>query len=469
MAFAGETPPAAPFADLQGAYAWLDGQINHERALDRVTYSDRVFERDGFLRRLAAVGDPHVGLRTVHIAGTRGKGSCALILETLLRACGLRTAVFTSPHIHEYRERIRIDGAPLAPEHFTCLLADIAATGREGMPPPKARFKTVFENLTALFFLAARDAGVDWAIVETGLGGRLDATNVLEPGPVLLTRIGLEHTHLLGSTLGQIAGEKAAILKEGGWAVAGAQPGGQVDQVFRRRAREVGAPLDGAEELCPLLAVQARRHGLRVSVQFDGKPLDCELPILGPFQAENIQNALAMITRLRREGLVPEVPRERLARELGNLRLPGRLERLSTIPELIVDGGHCPTAAAALAESMRAHFAAEPAGLLVAMMSDKDHAGFFEALATWEGFRWVVCYPLDLPRAADPEVLARHARRHWPQARVVENLGQGLEALPEIAEKVDRVVATGTLMAISRLHAWAQADVKSLRSTHKDE
>src|SRR6185295_17903727 len=161
------------FENLDSAYRWLDAQIDHERNLSQLRYNDATFALAGFRERLRALGDPHLGLRTIHIAGTRGKGSAALALEALLRASGLRTATYTSPHLREYRERIRIDGEPLAGEEFARLLARVAqhpgAAARE-----EGYFKTVFENLTALFFLAAHEMKVDWAIVETGLGGRLD-------------------------------------------------------------------------------------------------------------------------------------------------------------------------------------------------------------------------------------------------------------------------------------------------------
>ncbi|MBI3737296.1 hypothetical protein HY256_12390, partial [Candidatus Sumerlaeota bacterium] len=225
------------FSTLENAYAWLDSHVNYEAKLDHITYDAKTFELEEFRGRLGRLGDPHLSGGSIHIAGTRGKGTAALFLERLLMAHGLSVATFTSPHLREYRERIRISGAPISPEQFIRMLEklrchDETQPGAESqatptsVPPargPEASFKTVFEHLTAMFFLAAREAKVDWRVVETGLGGRLDATNVLGPGPVLLTRIGLEHTHLLGSTYEAIAGEKAAILKAGGWGVAGRQ------------------------------------------------------------------------------------------------------------------------------------------------------------------------------------------------------------------------------------------------------
>lgn len=452
-----------PFADLSGAYAWLDGQVNYEARLNAVAYNDKTFELEAFARRLERLGNPHGALRTVHIAGTRGKGSAALALEALLGACGLRTAVYTSPHLTEYRERIRVDGAPISGELFAELLGEVAAAGGagEGSGPERGEraFKTVFENLTALFFLAARRCAVDWAIVETGLGGRLDSTNVLPPGPVLLTRIGLEHTHLLGDTIEKIAGEKAAILKAGGWGVMAAQavaegPGVSAEEVFQNRAHAVEARLDAAPALCPLRAVEARPGGLRVELDFEGRPLTLNLPLYGAFQAENMQNALAVFARLRQEGQIPRISDEQIVGALAGLRIPGRMERVSERPELYVDGGHCPTAAAALARTMALHFGDEPAGLIVAMMQDKDHDGFFRELARWPGWAWVWCYRGDSPRAMDAPALAQAARGHFGQVSAFENLEQILELLGRPADKVMRVVATGSLHTVARLESW---------------
>lgn len=454
----------SPFANLAAAYAWLNSQIDYERILGAISYDGKTFELEGFRRRLAGLGEPQRGLRTIHIAGTRGKGSAALALEALLEASGLRTAVFTSPHLHEYRERVRIGGESMGAELFAALLGEVAGTGTAGGRPESEPggdshgFKTVFEHLTALFFLAARRLGVDWAIVETGLGGRLDATNVLDPGPVLLTRIGLEHTHLLGDTIGKIAGEKAAILKRGGWGVAAAQePGGEAGEVFAGRAAGVGARLDAAPELCPIRRLEAHRGGLRLEIGFEGRLLALELPLFGEFHAENLQNALALLSRLRGEGLVPRVADARLVEALVRLRLPGRMERVCAAPELFADGGHCPTAARALARAMAAHFGQEPAGLLVGMMEEKDHAGFFRELAGWGGWRWVGCYRVASPRAAEPAKLAQAALSYFCNTVVYENLDMALEFLAKNAEEQGRVVATGSLYSIDRLQQWGSS------------
>lgn len=444
-----------PFQNLTEAYEWLDSHINYERSLDRLGYDNRTFEIESFRRRLDRLGNPQRGLRTIHIAGTRGKGSAALTIEALLQAHGYRTATYTSPHINEYRERIRIDGRNLSPEDFTQGMSTIAElSAATGADSPRA-FKTVFENLTALFFLAAREHQVDWAIVETGLGGRLDATNVLDPGPVLLTRIGLEHTHLLGDHLTDIAQEKAAILKPGAWGVAGAQHDPSVLEVFRRRSESTRTRLDQAQALCPIHSLTTHPDGLDIELGWEKGPLSITTPLLGGFQAENLQNALAMLHSLAARELIQPLDPHLIRTVLKNMRLPGRMERISRRIDLIVDGAHCPTAARALARAMDEHFGDQGWGLAVAMMRDKDHEAFLEALSSWPGWRWIACYRAPTPRAADPSHLASLARRYFHTVYCGEHIESLLESLPECAEKETRVVATGTLFSIARIQQWS--------------
>lgn len=478
------------FGSVSEAYAWLDGRINYERALDQVTYDGRTFSLEPFRERLRRLGDPHRGRASIHIAGSRGKGSSALFLESALRASGLRTATYTSPHLREYRERIRIDGRPLEGEAFARLLEEIV----NRLPPEEGAgsFKTVFEYLTALYFVAAREADVDWMIVETGLGGRLDSTNVLDAGPVLLTRIGLEHTHLLGGTLEAIAAEKAGILKEGGLAVAAAQaqapglptalpmrelpglPGAAdvgsdrapAEGVFEARAEEVGAPLFRAPELCPLLEAAFHPRGVRLRFRFRGEPLDLDLPLLGAFLPENLQGVLGLLDRLEAAGRVRLAEAGRLAEALERTALPGRLQRIESRfmgkeLEWIVDGAHCPTGAAAVARSLELHLGEEGrergAIAVVGMMRDKDHGAFFRALAQWPGWRAVVCYRVEFPRALEADRLAEAARPFFGNVHSCATLPEALELSARLAEEKNRVVALGTIYSVAPIQDWIAA------------
>lgn len=450
------------FSDLQSAYRWLDQHVNHERNLGKITYDARAFELDEFRRLLGALNEPQRGRHSIHIAGTRGKGSVTLALEALLRAQGLRTAAYISPHLTEYRERIRLNGESISPEGFQKHLAE-TARAQESRKEESAGFRTVFEHLTAMFFLAAREHDADWMIVETGLGGRLDATNALDPGPVVLTRIGLEHTHLLGSTYEAIAGEKAAILKQNGWGIAGAQDSDHdAYGVFERRASEVNADLSLAADLCPVLAQDFSPHGMHLRFSFLGQPLTLDLPLLGPFLIENLQNALAMFGELVRRNLLPQPDNESVIAALRNLKLPGRMELLAYLPtsgatsdlRLIADSGHCPTGARAIAEAMRRHFPDGQACAVVGMADEKDHLGFFQELARWGGWRGVICYRLDSPRAADATALAAAAGAVFSGVRVAKDLTEALEFAIFDSEKYTNVIVAGSAYSVAAASQW---------------
>lgn len=408
--------PASPDVYAE-ARLRLEGRINYERRPEQLAYDERTFKLDRFTRLLGALDDPQLCAPAVHVAGTCGKGSTVLILETLLRSFGLRVATYTSPHFRDYPERIRIDGTPIGEEEFARLLERVesvnpgAAGGASDEKAERAGFETVFEQLTAMFFLAAREHGADRMIVETGLGGRLDSTNALPPGPVALTRIDLEHTRLLGSTVEEIAREKAAILKPGGWGVCAPQSPA-VRAEFRRRAEETDAPLHDAAELAAIREVVPDENGLRFGLDWFGERLELAAPVLGPFQIENLSTALAVTAGLARRGEIERPSGADLARALARVSLTGRMQRVG--PGLIADSAHCPAAARAVAETMSAHFAGRRAVALVALSTDKDHAGFFRELAAWPGWAGAVVWGGGHPRLADPALLERAARPFFP-------------------------------------------------------
>lgn len=458
--------PIFHFHSTAEAYAWLDGRVNYEKTLDGAVNGDFAASLSDFRRRLAGLGDPQRALSTIHLAGTRGKGSTALMLEALLEASGVRTATFTSPHLSEYRERIRLGGRPVPGNDFAASLARTAAPAG-----PQRGFKTVFETLTAMFFDLARRGETERAVVETGLGGRWDATNAIDPGPVLWTTIGFDHTHILGNTAGAIAGEKAAVLKPGGWAVMGAQDEPEAEEVFAARAAETGAEMLRAEELCPLESVEAGPDGLKMEIVFEGRRWVLELPIYGLFQARNLQNALAMLGELRRRGEIPIAPRKALEVALGGLNLPGRMTLLRRCGvDLIVDGAHCPSGARALAKSLQAHFGQRPAILCVAMMRDKDHERFFRELAGgWNGWREVWCYPAPGPRGMSPEDLSVLCRVHFSGVRVFQNMKQLLDKIGVLSDKKSMgrvanegasslVVAAGTFYTVASFTTWDEGE-----------
>ncbi|MGI9431460.1 MAG: bifunctional folylpolyglutamate synthase/dihydrofolate synthase, partial [Myxococcota bacterium] len=279
------------------AAAWLEGLINVEKLSDRAKVRLTLEPIHGLL---GLVGNPERALRPVHIAGSKGKGSTALWGEALLRAGGLRVGTFTSPHLERWTERFRIDGSEVPGAQLASVVERLRGpveSLREGAPE---RSPSWFDVTTAAALLLFAEADLDAIVLEVGLGGRLDSTNVVQPGATAITSIELEHTEILGSTLAEIASEKAGILKPGIPAVVGELPD-EAREVIRARAREVGAPLSelGIDFGCEVADLGLAGSQVRFS---DGAcDFDAELAAVGAHQARNAAVALALV---RRAGLL---------------------------------------------------------------------------------------------------------------------------------------------------------------------
>ncbi len=352
-------------------------------------------------RLLAALGEPHRAFRSVHVAGTNGKGSTSAAAASMLRASGLRTGLFTSPHMVSFTERIRIDGVEITPEEVVSYTARVreAAEGI-GLTP------TFFEAVTAMAFLYFKERGADWAVVETGMGGRLDATNLLSPEVSAITRIDYDHMQYLGGSLREIAAEKAGIIKPGVPVVCAAQEAEALASVSAAAA-EAGSALhlEGREFRSVLVS-----HGPG-RVRFDyisdrGLKLEAlECPLSGAYQAGNMSLAVRAMEVIGLGG-------ERAVREgLRSVSWPGRLEVMRRDPLVILDGGHNPAAAAATARAVREDFVLEgaPLALVFGAMADKDIDGMLRLLLPLAS---EVCFaPPEGGRAASSAQLVEAARR----------------------------------------------------------
>ncbi|MFQ5697273.1 MAG: bifunctional folylpolyglutamate synthase/dihydrofolate synthase [Myxococcota bacterium] len=346
---------------LGDAESYLSELVN----LERVQGFD--YETLGLARieaLLEAVGRPERELRAIHIAGSKGKGSVALATECLLRAAGRRVGTYTSPHLESWRERFRVDGAPVRPERLVGALERLRP-GVERQRRDPQRCPSFFDVSTALAFLLFRDAGVDAAVVEVGLGGRLDSTNVLHPRVTVVTSIELEHTDKLGTTLGAIATEKAGILEPGTPALHGRLP---VEAWAALAARAVALDVD-LEEVAEREA-SAGPDALRVTLA-DGREL--QAPLLGAHQARN----LALAVRAS-EHFLGRALRARELGALGRLELPARLERVGG---LILDVAHTPGSARALRETLEGLWPERRWVLVLSLSRDKDAAAILKELA----------------------------------------------------------------------------------------
>jgi dihydrofolate synthase / folylpolyglutamate synthase len=406
----------------EGALDWLESlkPLHIELGLERI---ERLLER---------LGRPERSYPCLHVAGTNGKGSTCAMAAAGLRAAGLRVGLYTSPHLIRFEERIAIDGAPIGGDELA-RCADAVREAASGIP------LTYFEAGTALALLHFRGR-VDAAVLETGLGGRLDATNVAMPAACAITALGLDHTEILGPTLADIAREKAGILKAGVPCAAAAQVS-EAQAVLEARARQIGAELwiEGRD-----FAFEAGRYR--------GQSWDLpsvELGLRGPHQRHNAAVALALLELASRK--VPVTPN---AARLGmrEARWPGRLEVLEHRGRTIVlDGAHNPDGAKALAEALRVEWPGRPVRLVFGVLAEKDATAMIEAL--FPAARSVTLAAPRTPRARSVEELLPLARRYCPEVATSASVGEAIDEALAAALPSDLVVVCGSLYVIGEARA----------------
>jgi dihydrofolate synthase/folylpolyglutamate synthase len=379
---------------------------------------------------LDALGHPEGRYRLVQVGGTNGKGSVSAMLAAMLKAAGRRTGLYTSPHLVSFRERIRVDGEPIS--------EDSVADGVEAMATLVARLDaSMFEATTALAFDHFAREEVEVAVLEVGLGGRLDATTVGTPAVTILTRIDLDHQAVLGPTLADIAREKAAIVR-GGLALSACQAPA-VASVVENRAAGVGVPLLVVGRDLHVTVDCSRLDGQRISCEGPGWELrDLDLALLGTFQPEN---ALLAVAAARHLGLPETAIRAGLAR----VHWPGRFQVIGARPWLILDGAHNVAGAHALAASLRGYFPGESTTLIVGLSADKDVPGILAVLAPLADR--LIATAASNPRAVAPTTLAARLPANRTQGDTAPSV---VAALARAAERPTAVtVVTGSLYLVA--------------------
>jgi dihydrofolate synthase/folylpolyglutamate synthase len=370
---------------------------------------------------LAMLGDPQRRFAAVQIAGTNGKGSTAAMAEAVLRAAGVRTALHTSPHLCRFTERIQVAGAEVDGDALAALDARIAATGAP---------LTYFEIATVLAFLAFAEAGVEIAVLETGLGGRLDAVTACEPAATAVTSIGLDHMDYLGGTLREIAREKAGIMKPGVPVVLGAVGAlpPEADDELARAATAVGAPL--------------RRLGR------DFEAPDVPLALAGAHQLANAAIAVEL-ARLAAASVGRSLPPEAVRAGLAAVRWPGRLERVA--PDVLLDAAHNVEGAQALAAALPALAGGRPLVLVLSIMRDKDAAGILRALAPVASA--VVATQSSNPRSLPAAALEAAARGAFAKTMASADPVIALNLARRLAGHGGLAVVAGSLFLVGELRA----------------
>ncbi len=404
------------------------------------------FGLDNIRTLVDAIGHPERAFRSVHIAGTNGKGSVTAMVDAALRAAGQRSARFTSPHLIDLSERFVIDGRPIGHDALIAAIADVRdrigallATGALRAQP------TFFEVTTAIAFELFRRAGVDIAIIEVGLGGRLDSTNVITPIATAITSIAFDHEQYLGHTLGAIAMEKAGIIKPGIPVVIGrvdAEAEAAIAAVARERGADVVRAWDGVTVDRARGALdRAPRVRLRTPAHDYG---EITLSLRGEHQIWNAVVAVRLLERLAQQGVA--VPAGAIAEGLATVKWPGRLDhrRLSNGREMILDAAHNPAGAAMLATYIAETLDEKPP-LVFAVMRDKDAPRMFETLLP--SVSALIVTRASTSRSADPDALARHALSVAPNLRVVVEPAPG-DALAAAWRLSSRIVVAGSIFLL---------------------
>jgi len=422
--------------------AYLHSLMDYEKTrIER--YAPDTFDLSRVERLLAAVGNPHAQFPAVHLAGTKGKGSTAAVIESCLRAAGYRTGFYTSPHLHTFRERIQVAGRKIAREEVVALVDEVRPL-IERTPGV-----TTFEAITAIGFLYFCRSEVDVAVVEVGLGGRLDATNVLTPEVSVITSLSLDHTYLLGDTLGEIAYEKAGIIKPGVPAVSAPQRAEAI-KVLEAISRGRGVPLTEVGRDWDYEPGPADMDGQAFTVRLvtdGGSELDGEywMPLLGRHQLENGTSAIAALDVLRQRGF--HVPVEAVRAGLRDVHWPGRLEILSREPSLVVDCAHNPYSAQVLRRALEEWFPGQRWVLIFGASADKDIAGMLKALLPIS--EYTIVTRSDHPRAAAPIELADVVASVGGGAEVSLNMRKSLRRGLAVMDPGSGLLVTGSIFLVA--------------------
>ncbi len=436
--------------------------VRYQQALDYlysfVDYETEPRPRDAVhydLRRmdelLARLGNPQRQTRAVHIAGTKGKGSVAVMVASALTASGYTAGLYTSPHLITFNERIRIDDKLISDEDVVTLVDRLRPEVEAVNEKATYGLLTTFELITALGFAYFQLKGVDLQVIEVGLGGRLDATNVIQPEVSVITSISFDHTEVLGNTLTQIATEKAGIIKPGGITVCSPQfpeTMGVIEKAcFERGARLVRV---GSDVTWQSLGFTADQQSLRVQGRLGSYELS--LPLLGQHQLENAAAAVATLEILIEKGF--HISRDTISDGLSRVNWPGRLQVLSRHPLLVVDGAHNPYSVRVLRQSLEQYFNFNRAVLIIGASYDKDITGIVAELVPL--FDTVVVTRSAHPRAAAASRIVAEFSRHGVTAPATEDISTALPLALTLAGENDLICVTGSLFVVAEAIEQAQ-------------
>lgn len=429
------------------AIDYLLSLVDHERQTPALPRQKRIYDLGRMTALLEILGNPHLAVPTIHIAGTKGKGSTAAMVDAVLTAAGYRTGFYSSPHLHTFRERIRRDTQPAGEAEFAGLVAAVkpaaqrlAATANWGPP-------SLFEFMTAMAFHCFAQEQVDFQTIEVGLGGRLDATNVVSPAVCAITSISLDHIAILGDTVGAIAADKAGIIKAGVPAVIAPQVPEALTPIVAA-AQEKQAPLIRVGRDVTWAGGRSDGDGQELTVQGRLGSYNLRIPLLGPHQRENAAVAVATLETLQEQG--HSIPEQAIVAGMAAVQWPGRLEVLARQPTVVADGAHNVYSVAALLAALPQCFDYRRLILIAGFSRDKSVAGMVELLA--EAQPQVIAARSRHPRSVPPAAIADLFRGNGiDEVRERDTVAAAWELARELAGTEDLILAAGSLFVAAEL------------------
>lgn len=429
---------------FRSAVGFLDAAVNFETQT-RVPYTPNNYSLSRMNRLLAALDNPHRTFRSVHIAGTKGKGSTATMIAEMLRGSGYKVGLYTSPHVSTVRERICVNGEMIPEPTFARVFREVAPAARavKGVEP------TYFELLTAAAFLHFAKENVDIAVVEVGVGGRLDATNVLNPRVCAITSISYDHGSQLGNTLELIAAEKAGIIKKGVHVVSAPQVP-MVKDVLQRIAEERSAPIYFVGEDIPFScrfesAPNLGPHNRLSLTTADSRFEHLHVPLLGEHQTRNCALALITLDVLKKRGFA--IDDQRAVEGLANVRMVGRMETISEDPRILVDGAHNASSINALMRAIGQNVPYDSMVVIFGCHKDKDIDGMLKHIQL--GADKIVFTSTGSPRSVDAdELAARYTEISGKMAQVGQTLQDAVAIARCAVSRDDLICITGSFYLV---------------------
>tara|TARA_B100000029_G_scaffold173533_1_gene170101 strand:+ start:12948 stop:14300 length:1353 start_codon:yes stop_codon:yes gene_type:complete len=399
---------------------------------------------------LEFLGNPHRSIPCLHIAGTKGKGSVSAICESILRASGLRTGFFSSPHLHSFTERLRVDGEPISQEKFTEYFIDMWNKHEEWSHHYNQKL-TLFEYITALAFLAFKSERVDVNIIEVGLGGRLDATNVVTPEVSIITAIGYDHTHILGTQIESIAREKAGIIKKGVPVIIGHQLY-EIERVIESVARETTSAYIKVADISSyqFRKIENGKQYITVTTPLYRGCLDTAL--LGYHQAQNILTSITSINELRRQGW--EITDSNIEVGVRQVSWPCRLELIEIDSQRIVlDGAHNYDSIKLILDSMKNLFQYDKLGIILGLSKDKDVSGICELIIEHNP-EFIHIIKSRHPKSADPDYIYDYFPSDMSNVKIFNKINESVSILRDNLGPDGLILSIGSLFSSAEVREY---------------